>query len=117
MDLNNLFAISDKLKTDNPTYIIGTGRMALLQFTTLAQSNIKVEGFISLDDTKPEYMIMGKDIYNMFELEKLEKCNLIIATENYETTKLKLEKKGFSDNVFIDIRMFSLINDCIWTFM
>lgn len=102
---------------DRPTYIIGTGRMALLQFTTLTQENIKVDGFVILENIKPGYKIMGKDIYSIMELKNLEKSNLIIATENFEVTKSQLKEKGYSDNVFIDIRMYSLINDCIWTFM
>lgn len=115
--MNKLFNISDKLIIDSPTYIIGTDRMALLQFTTLTQENIKVDGFIILENIKPEYKIMGKNIYNIMELENLKKCNLIIATENFEVTKSQLKEIGYSDNVFIDIRMYSLINDCIWTFM
>lgn len=115
--MNKLFNISDKLKIDGPTYIIGTDRMALLQFTTLIQENIKVDGFITLENIKPEHKIMGKDIYSIMELKNLEKCNLIIATDNFEETKSQLKERGYSDNVFIDIRMYSLINDCVWTFM
>lgn len=115
--MNKLFNISDKLRIDSPTYIVGTDRMALLQFTTLTQENIKVDGFVTLENSKLEHKIMGKDIYDIMELESLEKCNLIIATENFEDTKSQLIERGYSDNIFIDIRMYSLINDCVWTFM
>lgn len=115
--MEKLFNISNMLDRNIPTYIVGTGRMALLQFTALLQEHIAISGFITEEGVKPEYQIMGKDIFLLKEVPNKNICNLIVATQNFEKTVSMLEKQGYSKNVFVDIHMYSNINDCVWTYM
>lgn len=114
--MKKLFNISDEYSKENKTYIVGTGRFALLQFTTLLQEDVYVDGFCSFDKTTVGMELMNKTVLNIHQFENDAVTNFVIAEDDYENCEKKLKELGII-NTWVDIRMYSLINDCVWTFM
>lgn len=117
--MKKLFEISNEFDRSLKNYIVGTGDFALLQFTTLLQENIEVDGFVSLKPVSDDIQIMGKPIIYIDDFSDTDKCNFIIAEEDFADVEQSLKDRGGDGirNIFVDIRMFSLIKDCNWEFM
>ena len=114
--MKKIFCLSGDYSKEKKNYIVGTGRFALLQFTSMLQEDVYIEAFCSFDESVIGMNIMNKTVLDIRTLATDKEANFIIAEENFENCEKKLEELGIT-NTWVDIRMFSLINDCVWTFM
>lgn len=114
--MNKLFNISNEFSREKKTYIVGTGRFALLQFTTMLQEDVYIEGFCSFDKATVDMEIMNKTVQDIRQFANDADSNFIIAEDDYESCEKRIKDLGII-NTWVDIRMYSLINDCVWTFM
>lgn len=117
MILHNLFQINREFKSKKKIIIFGTGRIGLLTMTLMLQEGIYITAFC---DRNPELWgqkIMNKDIISTEELVKIkDECAVIIAEEDFKSCREYLQDIGIGD-IWIDHRIFSIINDCVWSFI
>lgn len=114
--MNKLFLPSVDFVKERKNYIVGTGRFALLQFTTMLQEDIYISGFCSFDKSVVGMEIMNRSVISIEDVVSEKNANFIIAEDDYEVCEKKLKSLGV-ENTWVDIRMYSIINDCIWNFM
>lgn len=114
--MNKLFCISNDFSRNKKTYIVGTGRFALLQFDTLLQEDVYIEGFCTFDKSAIGMEIMNKNVLDINQFANDTYSNFIITEDDYAYCEKRLKDIGIT-NIWVDIRMYSLINDCVWTFM
>jgi hypothetical protein len=115
--LQNLFLLSPEFREKKNIIIFGTGRMGLLALTVMLQEDIYVHAFCDRNPDLWGMKIMNKQVISIDELVKMKNtCSVIIAEENPVSCKKYLEELGMED-IWIDQKMFSIINDCLWSFI
>ena len=114
--MNKLFNVTNEFPKGKKTYIVGTGRFALLQLTTMLQEDIYIDGFCTFDKSTVGLEIMNKKVFDICLFMNDTDSNFIIAEEDFESCEKKLNNLCIT-NTWVDLRMYSLINDCVWTFM
>lgn len=115
--MSKLFLLNDDLlKGKKRIAILGSGRVALLMFTLMLQHDIEVECFIS-ESERIVPNIMGKRVLPFDELkDNPVKWAVVIATEDMQQGIHLVEIAKVQD-VYFDENIYTVINDCVWSFM
>lgn len=115
----------EKLMVLNPCFnpdgrkvvIWGTGRMALLLHTTMIQEDVYIDAFCSDAEQVIGSKIMGKEV---IPLEKVrlnsDEYLILVGDENLEAANQLFSSEEIG-SAWADARMYSLVNDCVWSFM
>lgn len=116
--MQDLFKINPSFSNLNQaTIIYGTGRIALLAHTVALQENIYIEAFCAEENNKDDIPLMNKPIISFEELiANRNQYKIIVATDDVSSGIATLESNGIS-NYWVDLHMYSIINDCVWAFM
>lgn len=111
-----LFTLNANINENRKNYILGTGREALLLFTTLMQEDVYIDAFCMIDGDNNDLEIMNKPVLDINEIKNFDDANFFIGEKEFDRS-LEILKEYGVENIWIDYRMFSLIEDCVWSFM
>ncbi len=94
--------------------IYGTGRMALLTFTALLQEGVTVAAFCGEERGS---RIMGKPVISPGEMKaRADGVSVVFAGENFASAEKEMAALGIED-FWADVHAYSIVNDCVWSFM
>ena len=112
-----LFNLNPKFQDNKKIIIFGTGRMGLLTFTVMLQEDIFVTAFCDKNPDLWNLKIMNKPVISPDDLvEMKDNPAVIIAEDDIDSCYSYLQDLGIKD-IWIDKRMYSIINDCVWDFV
>lgn len=113
--LRNMMAVDQRLLSDGRDVVIyGTGRMALLTFTALLQEGVTVTAFCG---EERESRIMGKPVISPGEMKaRADGVSVVFAGESFASAEKEMAALGIED-FWADVHAYSIVNDCVWSFM
>ncbi|MBN1298646.1 MAG: hypothetical protein JW997_03050 [Actinobacteria bacterium] len=115
--MQNLFHLNPKLKDKKNIVIFGTGRMGLLALTVMLQEGVYVTAFCDKNPDLWNLKIMNKPVISPDDLIRMkDHAAVIIAEENIDSCYSYLQNLGMKD-IWIDKRIYSILNDCVWDFV
>ena len=113
--LRNMMSVDRGLLSDGRDVVIyGTGRMALLTFTALLQEGVAVAAFCGEESGS---RIMGKPVISPDEMKaRADGTSVVFAGENLASAEKEMAALGIED-FWADVHAYSVVNDCVWSFM
>jgi FlaA1/EpsC-like NDP-sugar epimerase len=115
--LRSLFDINPEFKNKRNIIIFGTGRFGLLTLTVMLQEGIYITAFCDKNPDLWNLKIMNKPVISTDDLIKIkDSSTVIIAEDDINSCYSFLQSLGIKD-IWIDKRMYSIINDCVWEFV
>lgn len=113
--LRNMMSVDRGLLSDGRDVVIyGTGRMALLTFTALLQEGVAVGAFCGEECGS---RIMGKPVISPDEMKsRADGALVVFAGENLASAEKEMAALGIED-FWADVHAYSVVNDCVWSFM
>jgi len=115
--LQNLFNLNPKLKDKKKVVIFGTGRMGLLVLTVMLQEGVYVTAFCDKNPDLWNLKIMNKPVISPDDLTRMkDNPTVIIAEDDIDSCYSYLRGIGIKD-IWIDKKIYSIINDCVWDFV
>jgi FlaA1/EpsC-like NDP-sugar epimerase len=115
--LQSLFDINPEFKNKKNIVIFGTGRMGLLTLTVMLQEDIYITAFCDKNSDLWNLKIMNKPVISPDDLiEMKDNSAVIVAEDDIEACYSYLQDLGIKD-IWVDKKMYSIINDCVWDFV
>ena len=113
--LRNMMSVDRGLLSDGRDVVIyGTGRMALLTFTALLQEGVTVAAFCGEERGS---RIRGKPVISPGEMKaRADGVSVVFAGENFASAEKEMAALGIED-FWADVHAYSIVNDCVWSFM